>query len=64
MKYTIKTPIGFVAGFSRSNQCVQIAASADWAKLFSSEKQAQKFILDYSDAGYGLNSQTAEIVAA
>ena len=43
-----------VAGFNSQHQIVQLAGTADFAKLFPTQKSAEKFLEKYCGAGYGL----------
>lgn len=60
-RYAIKTPRGYIAGFSHTHQVVQIAGLPDRIKTFVSMTSALAFINRYADAGYGLESETAEV---
>lgn len=60
-RYAIKTPQGYVAGFNHTHQVVQVAGRPDRIKKFVSMTSALGFINRYADAGYGLESETAEV---
>lgn len=70
--YAIKTPAGYVAGYSSRNLCVQVTNEFkdglfipvfnDFTKTFKTMAAAQKFIDKYADAGFGLNSKSVEII--
>jgi len=52
----------YVSGFNRQHQIVGINPDERYAMRFLSESRARKFVRLYSDAGYGLLSQDAEII--
>lgn len=52
----------YVAGFQSLYQIVQKTTDLSYAKGFRTEKAAQRFIDQYSDCGYGLESDSAYIV--
>lgn len=60
--FVINTPIGYVHGFSNTHQCVQVTNTLGLAKQWKRKIYADKFLAKYSNAGYGLSSDTAKVV--
>jgi len=61
MKFTIKTPIGFVKRVDINHGCV-VTADPLKARKWLTATSAQQFLDMWADAGFGLSSKTAEIV--
>ena len=59
--YVINTPCGYVSGFSREHEIVQVVEEAKDAKHFHTLKSVEKFVHLYADAGYGLGSRNSQI---
>ena len=60
--FAIETKLGLVSGFSARHECVQMTDDKMFVKLFKTAKKAQTFIDTYSDAGYGLSSDNADVI--
>lgn len=60
-KVVIKIRCGFVTGFSRTYQIVQVCDSIDNAKKFT-PISARSFIDKYADCGYGMGSDTVDVI--
>ena len=61
LKFAISVPGGFVAGYSDEHLCVQHSDKSH-AKQFATRSEAQRFIDEYGDAGFGLTKKSASIV--
>ena len=59
--YVIETPIGFVFGFNKTHQCVQVCGDVSQAKQWKREGNAYRFLEKYADCGYGLNLDDAKV---
>jgi hypothetical protein len=63
-KYAVKSNGQLVAGFSRKFQgIVQLVGEGGTPKIFSTYQKASEFVSKYADLGYGLATQSAEIVS-
>ena len=61
-EFVIKTPRGFVVGYSSHLMIVSTTQTPDFAKKFKTMEKAQQFIDMYGDAGFALNKNTSKIV--
>lgn len=64
MKYVIRTRKGFVSGFNKAEQVVQVSTHNDHIKLFPFIAAAEAFKSKYADCGYGFSSDDARILPA
>jgi hypothetical protein len=60
--FVVKTNVGFLTGNRNNPGETTQATHPQYVKVWRSRAQAQKWIDRHVDAGYGLNSDTAEVV--
>jgi hypothetical protein len=63
MKYVLTTSNGYVHSMRHPNGIV-VTFSKSAAKTFATIKKAEQFVQQYSDCGYGLNSDDVVIKEA
>ena len=62
-KFAIKLGnLGYVSGFSREHQCIQFTQDPSYVKTFKSAKLAANFKEKYEDCGYGMSSDSSQVV--